>query len=155
MKKDSKVVKNKKNSGVLYIRYDKNTLCGRIIERLKQNSGRQLNDVVLNLIFLSELVEPLDCQGIDLETLNCAYYESLKLFSDKLIQAKYKIESITSCRIRRKYQEANSYSVLEDTEHLARTCQYPVGNYSHASSGDRNGESLPFTFETFKNDKYH
>ena len=120
MKKDSKTVKNKKD-GVLYIRYNKNTLCGRVIERLKQTSGRQLNDVVLNLIFLSELVEPLDWHNIDLETLNCAYYESLKLFSAKLIQAKYRINSLTSQVIRQKYRQVDSYSVLEDTNHYCRS----------------------------------
>lgn len=121
MKKDSKIINNKKNVGVLYIRYDKNTLRGRVIERLKQTPGRQLNDVVLNLVFLSELVEPFDWHGIDLDILNCAYYESLKLFSDKLIQARHKINSLTPYIVRQKYQEVNSYSVLEDTEYYART----------------------------------
>ena len=131
MKKDSKIINNKKNVGVLYIRYDKNTLCGQVIERLKQTPGRQLNDVVLNLVFLSELVEPLDWHGIDLDTLNCAYYESLKLFSDKLIQARYKINNLSPYIVRQKYQEVSSYSVLQDTEHLART------------------------FKTFQNDEYY
>lgn len=113
MKKDSNTLK-KKNPGVLYIRYDKNTLCGQVIERLKRTSGRQLNGIVLNLIFLSELVEPLDWHGIDLETLNCAYYESLKLFSDKLNQANYKISNLGSHIIRQKYRKANSSLVIED-----------------------------------------
>ena len=114
MKKNSKIANNKKD-GVLYIRYDKNTLCGRVIERLKRTSGRRLNHVVLNLIFLAELVEPSDWHDIDLETLNCAYYESLKLFSNKLIQAKYKINSLASQVIRKKYQQANCFLVEDDT----------------------------------------
>lgn len=113
MKKDSSVIK-KKDPGVLYIRYDKSTLCGQVIERLKRTSGRQLNAIVLNLIFLSELVEPLDWHGIDLETLNCAYYESLKLFSDKLNQANLKISHLTSHIIRQKYVKANSSLAIED-----------------------------------------
>lgn len=112
-----------KKKGVLYIRYDRGTLCGQVIERLKQTSGRQLNNVVLNLIFLSELVEPLDWHDVDLETLNRAYYESLKLFSDKSYQAQYKINNLASSVIRQKYRRVNSYSVLEDDQHYSRTAK--------------------------------
>ena len=122
MKKNLKSVKERKD-GVLYIRYNKDTLSGLVIERLKKTSGRRLNDVVLNLIVLSELVEPLDWYNIDIEVLNYAYYESLKLFSDKLNQAKHKINNLSSYIIRQKYQKLNSFSILEDTEYLPSTCE--------------------------------
>lgn len=104
----------KKDPGVLYIRYDKNTLCGQVVERLKRTSEGELNRTILNLIFLSEIVEPLNWHGIDLETLNHAYYESLRLFSDKLNQANFKINNLTSHIIRQKYREANSSLAIED-----------------------------------------
>ncbi|BAZ47123.1 hypothetical protein NIES4102_41690 (plasmid) [Chondrocystis sp. NIES-4102] len=111
MKKKSKVInnENKKEIGVLYIRYNRNTLCGKVIDRLKHTSGRKLNNIVLNLIFLSELVEPIDWHNIDpdLETLSSAYYRSLKLFSDKLTQAQYKIKNLTPYIIRQKYYNTN------------------------------------------------
>ena len=106
----------KKNRGVLYIRYDKDTFCGRVIEKFKRTSGRQLNGTVVNLIFLSELVEPQDWHDIDLKDLNCAYYESLKLFSDKLNQAHYKIDNLASQLIRQKYRKANSYQAIKDVK---------------------------------------
>lgn len=112
-KKKSSAIKQK-DPGVLYIRYDKNTLCGQVVERLKRTSARKLNSEVLNLIFLSEIVEPLNWHGIDLETLNHAYYESLKLFSDKLNQANFKIGNLASHMIRQKYREANSSLAIED-----------------------------------------
>ena len=101
-------VQTKKAPGVLYIRYDKNTLCGQVIEKLKEKSSQQLNKRVLNLIFLFEIVEPLNYLDVDLETLNEAYYKSLRLFSDKLEQTYYKLNRLTEQRTRQKNREAIS-----------------------------------------------
>lgn len=101
-------VQTKKAPGVLYIRYDKNTFCGQIIEKLKEKSSQQLNKRVLNLIFLFEIVEPLNYLDVDLETLNEAYYKSLRLFSDKLEQTYYKLNRLTEQRTRQKNREAIS-----------------------------------------------
>lgn len=87
--------KNKKQSGVLYLRYDKSTFGGQIIERLKQKSNYKLNKRILNLIFLSEIVELLNLHDVDREILGRVYYQSLKLFSDKLELTNHKIKSLT------------------------------------------------------------
>lgn len=97
-----------KDPGVLFIRYDKNTFCGQIIEKLKQESSYKLNRRVLKLIFLSEIVEPLNFLNVDLDILSEAYYESLKLFSDKFEQANYKITRLTAQITRQRNREAVS-----------------------------------------------
>lgn len=106
-----------KDLGVLYIRYDKNTLPGQAVERFKRKSGRNVSRVALNLIFLCEVVEPSDfINNTDLETLDSFCYESLKMFSNKLGQAKSKIETIRSDVIRREYEKAVSSSDLRDNQ---------------------------------------
>ena len=111
---------NHKDEGTLFIRYDKNTLCGKVVEQLKDTykqpkHGRSINSVVLNLIFLSEIVEPFNLYEFNLEQLSHVYYESLRLFSDKTNQAKLKIDSINSHMARQKYKQATALAV-EDSK---------------------------------------
>lgn len=90
---------NKKDEGVLYIRYDRNTFGGQVIEKLKKDSKLGLNEnkhglsrKIIELILLSEIVELSQIEGIDLETFNRICYKSLKFFSEKLNQTKYRID---------------------------------------------------------------
>lgn len=97
------MAKNKSNasarkncdSGILYVRYDKSTVCGQMIENLKQQCGYGLNKQILNLIFLSEIVERADLDDINLELLNRAFYQSQRLFSEKLKLAELQINNLT------------------------------------------------------------
>ena len=109
-----------KDEGILYIRYDKNTLCGKVVEQLKETykqprHGKSINSVVLNLIFLSEIVEPFNLYELNLDQLSHVYYESLRLFSDKTNQARFKIDSLNSHMVRKKYQEGSILAV-EDSK---------------------------------------
>lgn len=94
---------NKKDEGVLYIRYDKNTFGGQVIEKLKKDFKYGLNEnkhglsgKIIELILLSEIVELSKVEGIDLETFNHICYKSLKFFSEKLNQTKYRIDYLTT-----------------------------------------------------------
>jgi hypothetical protein len=84
--------KKPKERGVLFIRYDKDSFRGQIIERIKQESPKyKLNEKVLDLIFLSEIVELITMQDVDLDI----YYESLRLFQSKIEQTNYMIRHHT------------------------------------------------------------
>jgi hypothetical protein len=84
--------KKPKDRGVLFIRYDKDSYRGQIIERIKQESPKyKLNEKVLDLIFLSEIVELISLNDIDLDI----YYESLRLFQSKIEQTNYMIRHHT------------------------------------------------------------
>lgn len=102
--------------GVLYIRYDKNTFCGQIIEKRKAKSSRKLNGEILKLIFLSEVVEPLNFLNVDLRVLNDAYYQSLRLFTDKLNQTHHKLNKLNKEILEQKIEEpARSSSAKSDS----------------------------------------
>ena len=91
----------------MYIRYNKNTICGQLIENLKKQSPQTLTRNVLRLIFLSEIVEPSNLD-IDFEILNETYYESLKLFSEKLEQTYYMLQKLSEQKILKKNSETAS-----------------------------------------------
>ncbi|MGL5938841.1 MAG: hypothetical protein ACRC2S_00410 [Waterburya sp.] len=103
--------KNKKNQGVLYIRYDRDSLSGIVIERLKEqpNNNYKLNKQIVDLIFLSEVVEISNLNNIDKENLNQIYYQSLNLFSTKVEQSKYRIKKLTDQIIFQKNSEEKLY----------------------------------------------
>ena len=103
---------NQIDPGVLYIRYDKNTFCGQVIEKLKQDPNYKLNKRILDLIFLAEIVEVFGLHDVDTSILSHVYYRSLKLFSDKLNQAKFKINSLSEQIAREKDVEVNSSLIL-------------------------------------------
>ncbi|MEL6931081.1 MAG: hypothetical protein AAFO95_21035, partial [Cyanobacteria bacterium J06600_6] len=88
--------------------YDKNTFCGQIIERRKEGSSRKLSGEILRLIFLSEIVEPINLLNADLDVLKESYYQSLKLFSDKLSQAQYQLENLNKESTRQKNRKSES-----------------------------------------------
>ena len=116
-------VQNQINPGVLYIRYDKNTFCGQVIEKLKQDPNYKLNKRILDLIFLSEIVEVFNLNDVDSSILSHVYYRSLKLFSDKLNQAKFKINSLSEQIAREKDVKANSSLILIGGQLSDMACQ--------------------------------
>lgn len=113
----------KQDCGVLYIRYDKASVCGHLIENLKRSNGYGLNKQILNLIFLSEIVELLniEIEGVDLETLNHAFYQSQRLFSDKLNRAEFHINNLTLQINRQKNIETNVSSASRNAGTLFPT----------------------------------
>ncbi|MCC0175839.1 hypothetical protein I4641_02435 [Waterburya agarophytonicola K14] len=116
-------VQNQIDPGVLYIRYDKNTFCGQVIEKLKQDPNYKLNKRILDLIFLAEIVEVFNLNDVDSSILSHVYYRSLKLFSDKLNQAKFKINSLSEQIAREKDVKANSSLILIGGQLSDMACQ--------------------------------
>lgn len=85
-----------KKNGVLYVRYSKDSSYGRLIEELKKDHRYCLNTKILQLLFLSEIVEKIDPDaeiGVELQNEYC--YESLKFFSRKLALVRHQIELLT------------------------------------------------------------
>ena len=72
----------------------------------------KLNKRILDLIFLAEIVEVFGLHDVDTSILSHVYYRSLKLFSDKLNQAKFKINSLSEQIAREKDVEVNSSLIL-------------------------------------------
>lgn len=111
--------RNVQNSdkGVLYIRYDKNTFAGKVIEEFKEKSpGFTLNRRLLNLIFLIEVIDFSNNVNINLSDLNNAYYESLKFLTEKKERASSQIEEITRQIVSKdKTQFATKSTLIEQT----------------------------------------
>jgi hypothetical protein len=89
-----------KQPGVLYVRYDKNSPCGRLIERLKRDNKYNLNQKILDLLFLTEIPEAVqnkeDTLTFDLDEYSDKCYEALKFFTRKLALVKYQIDALTA-----------------------------------------------------------
>lgn len=84
-------------TGVLYVRYDKNSPSGRLIEELKEDYKYSFNKKILELLFTTEIVEKIDINSeIGLEEQNRYCYDSLKFFSRKLELAKHHIQQLTA-----------------------------------------------------------
>jgi hypothetical protein len=115
-------MKSKKNQGVLYIRYDRNSLSGKVIDRLKERPKKnyKLNQQIIDLIFLSEVVEIFnlsDLEQIEREDLNKVFYQSLNLFSTKVELSKSKIQKLTAQIISQKNQEEELYLAKQKNEY--------------------------------------
>jgi hypothetical protein len=103
-----------KDTGVLYLRYEKASLCGVVIENLKQDSNlkKQLNERMLRLIYLAEVIEIYNfSEEIDPKILNDTYYEALQLFLDKLNRVRYQINTLSSQVYHQGYRDANLIGV--------------------------------------------
>lgn len=98
-----------KERGVLYVRYNKNSPSGKLIEELKQEYRYTLNQKILKLLFTTEIVERIDTDSeIGLERQNQYCYESLKFFSRKLELVKHHIQQLTIKSVEEESKNASS-----------------------------------------------
>lgn len=107
-----------KQPGVLYVRYDKNSPCGQLIERLKRDNKYNLNQKILELLFLTEIPEALqnldDTLVFNLEEYSDKCYESLKFLTRKLALVRYQIDALAAKSVANYHQQSinNSESIV-------------------------------------------
>ncbi len=86
-----KKTKNQEETGVLYIRYNKKTEVGIVIEKLKKKSPKELTKKVSEIIWLHGGLEILSYEDIGLQKLISFYWHCLNLYGGKLEEIKHKL----------------------------------------------------------------
>ena len=115
--RNSSAAQQNRDPGILYGRYDKNTVCGQLIENLKRKCGYGLNKQILNLIFLSEVVERFDWDGVNPEVLDRTFDQSRRLFAGKLKLAEVQLNNLSAGKTLER-QEENLPLTIDNKEKL-------------------------------------
>ena len=123
--------------GILYIRYNKNSLEGIAVEKLKKQTKKNIfGKKVLEMILIDQGVEILDINDLDRQTLESIYWNCIEYFAAKLAKVKVRLNTGNNnqydselasfnVNVDAKKNLANDYGYLVEDSHLE--------TYSHQS----------------------